>query len=151
MDTNSYKTQSVRKEDVQKNWVLVDAKNEVLGRLASKVAKMLRGKHKPSYTPHVDDGDKVIVINARHVRLTGKKWTDKEYVHFTGYPGGKRVKNPREMMDKTPERVVEKAIHGMIPKNRLGSQVKNNLFIYPDEEHPHEAQKPTKINLKEFK
>ncbi|MBS3805974.1 MAG: 50S ribosomal protein L13 [Bacteroidales bacterium] len=151
MDTNSYKTISVRKEDVQKDWVLVDAKNETLGRMASKVAKMLRGKHKPNYTPHVDGGDKVIIINARHVRLTGKKWTDKEYVHFSGYPGGKRTRNVKELMEKTPEKVVEKAIHGMIPKNRLGQVVKNNLFIYPGEEHPHEAQKPTKINLKEFK
>ena len=151
MDTNSYKTVSVRKEDVQKDWVLVDAKNETLGRMASKVAKMLRGKHKPNYTPHVDCGDKVIVINARHVRLTGKKWTDKVYVHFSGYPGGKRTKSPKDLMEKSPEKVVEKAIHGMIPKNRLGQVVKNNLFIYPGEEHPHEAQKPTKINLKEFK
>ena len=151
MDTNSYKTISVRKEDVKKDWVLVDAKNEVLGRMASKVAKILRGKHKTSYSPHVDGGDKVIVINARHVRLTGKKWTDKEYVHFTGYPGGKRVRSPKDIMEKFPEKIVEKAIHGMIPKNRLGRQVLNNLFVYPGEEHPHEAQKPTKINLKEFK
>ncbi len=151
MDTNSYKTESLRKEDVQKDWVLVDAKNEVLGRMASKVAKMLRGKHKPNYTPHVDCGDKVIVINARHVRLTGKKWTDKEYVHFTGYPGGKRERTPKEIMDKSPEKLVEKVIHGMIPKTRLGEQIKKNLFIYAGEEHPHEAQKPTKVNLKEFK
>lgn len=151
MDTNSYKTYSVKKDDVKKEWILIDAKNEVLGRLASQVAKIIRGKHKPSYTPHLDCGDNVIVINAEHIRLTGKKWTDKEYVHYTGYPGGKRVQSPKELMKKDPRKIVEKAVQGMLPKNRLGNKLKNNLFVYAGEEHPHEAQKPKKLNPKEIK
>lgn len=151
MDTNSYKTVSVKQKDVNKEWILVDAKNEVLGRLASQVAKIIRGKHKPSFTPHVDCGDKVIVINAEHVRMTGKKWTDKEYVHYTGYPGGKRVRTPKDLMEKDPRKIIEKAVQGMLPKNKLGNKLKNQLFVYPGEEHPHEAQKPRKIDLKEIK
>jgi large subunit ribosomal protein L13 len=151
VDTNSYKTVSVKQKDVNKEWILVDAKNEVLGRLASQVAKIIRGKHKPSFTPHVDCGDKVIVINAEHVRMTGKKWTDKEYVHYTGYPGGKRVRTPKDLMEKDPRKIIEKAVQGMLPKNKLGNKLKNQLFVYPGEEHPHEAQKPRKIDLKEIK
>ena len=151
MDTNSYKTVSVKQKDVNKEWILVDAKNEVLGRLASQVAKIIRGKHKPSYTPHVDCGDKVIVINAEQVRLTGKKWTDKEYVHYSGYPGGKHIQTPKVLMKKDPRKVVEKAVQGMLPKTKLGNKLKNHLFVYPGEEHPHEAQKPRQINLKEIK
>ena len=151
MDSNSYKTISVKKENVNKEWVLVDAKNEVLGRLASQVAKMIRGKHKPSYTPHIDCGDNVIVINADQIRLTGKKWSDKEYVHYTGYPGGKRTRTPKDLMEKDPTKIVEKAVHGMLPKNRLGNKLQKNLFVYAGEEHPHEAQKPKTVNLKEIK
>jgi len=151
VDSNSYKTISLRKEDAKKEWVLVDAKNEVLGRLASKVAKMIRGKNKPEFTPHVDCGDNVIVINCDKVRLTGKKWTDKEYVHFTGYPGGKRTRTPKDLMEKDPTKIIEKAVHGMLPKNRLGRKLEKNLFTYVGEEHPHEAQKPKKINLKDIK
>jgi large subunit ribosomal protein L13 len=151
VDSNSYKTISVKKENVNKEWVLVDAKNEVLGRLASQVAKMIRGKHKPSYTPHIDCGDNVIVINADQIRLTGKKWSDKEYVHYTGYPGGKRTRTPKDLMEKDPTKIVEKAVHGMLPKNRLGNKLQKNLFVYAGEEHPHEAQKPKTVNLKEIK
>ena len=151
MDSNSYKTISAKKEDVNKEWVLVDAKNEVLGRLASQVAKMIRGKNKPSYTPHIDCGDNVIVVNADQIRLTGKKWTDKEYVHNTGYPGGKRTRTPKDLMKKDPTRIIKKAVYGMLPKNRLGVKLQKNLFVYVGEEHPHEAQKPKKINLKEIK
>ena len=151
MDSNSYKTISVKKENVNKEWVLVDAKNEVLGRLASQVAKMIRGKHKPSYTPHIDCGDNVIVINADQIRLTGKKWSDKEYVHYTGYPGGKRTRTPKDLMEKDPTKIIEKAVHGMLPKNRLGNKLQKNLFVYAGEEHPHEAQKPKTVNLKEIK
>ena len=151
MDSNSYKTISAKKDDVNKEWVLVDAKNEVLGRLASKVAKMIRGKNKPSYTPHIDCGDNVIVVNADQIRLTGNKWTDKEYVHYTGYPGGKRVRTPKDLMEKDPRKIVEKAVQGMLPKNKLGNKLKNHLFVYSGEEHPHEAQKPRKIDLKEIK
>jgi large subunit ribosomal protein L13 len=151
VDSNSYKTISVKKENVNKEWVLVDAKNEVLGRLASQVAKMIRGKHKPSYTPHIDCGDNVIVINADQIRLTGKKWSDKEYVHYTGYPGGKRTRTPKDLMEKDPTKIIEKAVHGMLPKNRLGNKLQKNLFVYAGEEHPHEAQKPKTVNLKEIK
>ncbi len=151
MDTNSYKTASVRHKDIKKEWILIDARNEVLGRVASQVARMIRGKHKPYYTPHIDCGDQVIVINTAHIRLTGKKWTDKEYVHYTGYPGGKRVKRPKDQMKKDPTKIVEKAVQGMLPKNRLGNKLKNNLFVYAEETHPHEAQKPKKINLKDIK
>jgi len=151
VDSNSYKTISAKKDDVNKEWVLVDAKNEVLGRLASKVAKMIRGKNKPSYTPHIDCGDNVIVVNADQIRLTGNKWTDKEYVHNTGYPGGKRTRTPKDLMEKDPTRIIKKAVYGMLPKNRLGTKLQKNLFVYVGEEHPHEAQKPKKINLKEIK
>lgn len=151
MDTNSYKTASVRHKDIKKEWILVDARNEVLGRVASQVAKMIRGKHKPYYTPHIDCGDQVIVINAAYIRLTGKKWSDKEYVHYTGYPGGKRVNRPKDLLKKDPTKIVEKAVQGMLPKNRLGNKLKNNLFVYAEETHPHEAQKPRKINIKDIK
>ena len=151
MDSNSYKTISAKKDDVKKEWVLIDAKNEVLGRLASEVAKMIRGKNKPYYTPHIDCGDNVIIINADQVRLTGKKWTDKEYVRHTGYPGGKRIRTPKDLMKKDPTKIVEKAVYGMLPKNRLGEKLLKNLFVYVGENHPHEAQQPKKINLKEIK
>jgi large subunit ribosomal protein L13 len=151
VDSNSYKTVSLRKEDVQKEWVLIDAKNEVLGRLASQAAKMIRGKHKPGYTPHIDCGDNVIIINAEQIRLTGNKWTDKEYIHYTGYPGGQRKRTPKDQMEKDPTKIIEKAVHGMLPKNRLGRKLEKNLFVYVGEEHPHEAQKPKKINLKDIK
>lgn len=147
MDTLSYKTVSANKATVKKEWVLVDAKDEVLGRLASKVAFMLRGKHKPSFTPHVDCGDNVIVINASQIKLTGNKLTDKQYVRHTGYPGGQRFTNPEELLKKKPIRVVEVAIKGMLQKNRLASAQYRNLFVYEGSEHPHEAQQPKLIDL----
>ncbi|MFP3859623.1 MAG: 50S ribosomal protein L13 [Bacteroidales bacterium] len=151
MDSNSYKTLSAKQEDVNKEWVLIDAKDEVLGRLASQAAKIIRGKHKPGYTPHIDCGDKVVIVNAEQVRLTGNKWTGKEYVHYTGYPGGQRKRTPKDLMEKDPRMIIEKAIHGMLPKNRLGRKLKKNLFVYVGEEHPHEAQKPKKLKLKDIK
>ena len=151
MDTLSYKTRSANKETVEKNWVLIDAEDQVLGRLASGVAYLLRGKHKPDFTPHVDGGDNVIVINADKVKLTGKKMTDKEYVRYTGYPGGKRISTPQDLMKKFPERIIEKAVKGMLPKNRLGKDIYRNLFVYAGEEHPHKAQKPQKMDLKLIK
>lgn len=151
MNTLSFKTISANKETVTKGWVLVDAENEVLGRLASKVAKMIRGKNKPNFTPHVDCGDHVIVINADKIRLTGNKWDQKEYVRHTGYPGGQRFTSARRMMDKKPLFMVEKAVKGMLPKNRLGSALFRNLHVYVGTEHPHEAQQPTKINLNTIK
>ncbi len=151
MDTLSYKTVSANKKTVDKQWVLVDAEGETLGRMASKVAKMLRGKHKPNFTPHVDCGDNVIVINSEKVHMSGNKWNDKVYQRYTGYPGGQREKSVLDMLAKHPERIVEKAIKGMLPKNKLGAELFRNLKVVIGSEHNHEAQKPTLINLKEFK
>ena len=151
MNTLSYKTVSANAATVDKNWVVVDAEGQTLGRLASKVALLLRGKRKPNYTPHVDCGDNVIILNADKVVLTGNKMADKTYVWHTGYPGGQRTTNPEEMMAKFPERVVEKAVKGMLPKNRLGAQLFRNLHVYAGGEHKHEAQKPTVININEIK
>lgn len=151
MNTLSYKTVSANAATVEKNWVVVDAEGQTLGRLASKVALLLRGKRKPNYTPHVDCGDNVIILNAEKVVLSGNKMTDKTYVWHTGYPGGQRTTNPENMMAKFPERVVEKAVKGMLPKNRLGAQLFRNLHVYAGAEHSHEAQKPTAININEIK
>ena len=151
MDTLSYKTISANKGTVTKEWVLIDAENQYLGRLASKVAVMIRGKHKPNYTPHVDCGDNVIIINADKITLSGNKWDQKEYVRHTGYPGGQRFTSARQMMAKKPTAMVEKAIKGMLPKNKLGSALFRNLFVYAGNEHPHQAQKPKSINLNSTK
>jgi large subunit ribosomal protein L13 len=151
VNTLSYKTVSANAATVDKNWVVVDAEGQTLGRLASKVALLLRGKRKPNYTPHVDCGDNVIILNAEKVVLTGNKMSDKTYVWHTGYPGGQRTTNPEHMMAKFPERVVEKAVKGMLPKNRLGAQLFRNLHVYAGGEHKHEAQQPTAININEIK
>lgn len=151
MDTLSYKTVSANKATVNKEWLIVDAKNEVLGRLASKVAFLLRGKHKTNFTPHVDCGDNVIILNADKIRFTGKKLTEKKYVSHSGYPGGQKVTNPKELLEKKPVAVVEKAVKGMLPGNRLGADLFRNLFVYTGEEHKHEAQQPRKINLNDIK
>ena len=151
MDSLSYKTISANAATVDKQWVVIDATNEVLGRLASQVAKILCGKHKPDYTPHVDNGDYVIVINAAKVKLSGNKMTDKVYVRHTGYPGGQRFATPEEYLDKKPEFVIEEAVRGMLPKNRLGSAIFKNLKVYAGAEHPHIAQNPKSIKLNEIK
>ena len=150
MDTPSYKTVSANKETVNKEWLLVDADGETLGRLASKVARLIRGKHKVNFTPHVDCGDNVIIVNAEKVKLTGNKWESKEYIRHTGYPGGQRSLTAAEILSKHPERLVEKAVKGMLPKNRLGNKLYTNLYVYVGSEHNQEAQKPKKINLKEI-
>ncbi len=147
MDTLSYKTVSANVNTVNKEWLLIDAENEILGRLASNVAKLLRGKHKPNFTPHVDCGDNVVIINAEKVVLTGNKVNAKEYIRHTGYPGGQRSKTARQLLDTKPEMLVEKAIKGMLPKNKLGAELYRNLYVYVGSEHKQEAQKPTKINL----
>lgn len=147
MDTNSFKTVSLNKTTTEKGWVIVDADSQVLGRMASEVAKMIRGKHKPSFTPHVDCGDNVIVINADKIRLTGNKWTEKEYVRHTGYPGGQRVETPKDVKAKSSTILVEKAVKGMLPNNRLGRALFKNLYVYEGAEHPHEAQKPKEVKL----
>ncbi len=151
MDTLSYKTVSANTATVQKSWVLVDAEGQTLGRLASKVANILRGKHKPYFTPHVDCGDNVIVINAEKVVLTGKKMTDKQYVRHSGYPGGQIVQTPADILKKYPERLIEKAVKGMLPKNRLGSALYTNLKVVVGPNHKYEAQKPTVIDLNSIK
>lgn len=151
MNTLSYKTVSANKATVEKEWVLVDAEGQTLGRLASVVALMLRGKHKTSFTPHVDCGDNVIVINAEKVALTGAKMTDKEYIRHTGYPGGQRIVKADELMKKHPTRMIEYAVKGMLPKNRLGAAIFKNLYVYEGPEHKHEAQKPKSIDLKTIK
>lgn len=151
MNTLSYKTVSLNAATAQENWVLLDATNLVLGRLASSVAYLLRGKNKPSYTPHVDCGDKVIIINAEKVRLTGAKLNNKTYVRHTGYPGGQRFSTPAEWLEKKPTAIIEHAVVGMLPKNRLGAQQFRNLHVYAGARHPHEAQKPTEIKLSDIK
>ncbi|TDI73685.1 MAG: 50S ribosomal protein L13 [Bacteroidetes bacterium] len=147
MDTLSYKTVSANKGTVNKEWLLVDADGQTLGRLASEVAKLLRGKHKPSFTPHVDCGDNVIITNAAKINLTGKKWEAKEYIRYTGYPGGQRSLTAQELFDKSPSRLVERAVKGMLPKNKLGAAIFRNLKVYDGTEHNQEAQKPRSINL----
>ncbi len=151
VDTLSYKTISANKATVNKEWLLVDAEGQTLGRLASKVAKLLRGKHKPNFTPHVDCGDNVVIINAEKVTLSGNKWNDKEYQRYTGYPGGQRITSAKDMLEKHPERIVEKSVKGMLPKNKLGADLFRNLKVYAGNEHNQEAQKPRAINLNDYK
>ena len=151
MESLSYKTISANAATVTKEWVVIDATNEVLGRLASQVAKILRGKNKPSYTPHVDCGDYVIVVNAEKVKLTGDKLTEKVYVRHTGYPGGQRFATAQDYLKKKPEFVIEEAVRGMLPKTRLGEAIFKNLKVYAGAEHPHAAQNPKAIKLNEIK
>ena len=151
MDTLSYKTISANSKSVDKQWLLVDAEGQTLGRLSSKVAKLLRGKHKPNFTPHVDCGDNVVIINAEKIHLTGNKMNDKVYLRYTGYPGGQRETTAKNLLANTPARMVEKAIKGMLPKNRLGADLFRNLKVYVGTEHGQVAQKPTVINLNDFK
>lgn len=151
MDTISYKTVSANKDTVQKEWILVDAKDQVLGRLAARVAMILRGKHKPSFTPHVDCGDYVVVINAEKVKLTGNKASQREYVRHSGYPGGQKTETVESLLNRRPADVVERSVKGMLPKNRLGADLFRNLHVYVGESHPHEAQQPKKIDLNTIK
>ena len=159
MNTLSYKTVSANKNTVKKEWVLVDAENLTLGRLATRVANILRGKTKPSYTPHVDCGDNVIIINAEKCVLTGKKWTDRQYVRYTGYPGGQRFSNPQILLQKSFSKGVKPGMHplylqvikGMLPKNKLGAKLLKNVHIYNGDAHPHEAQNPKAIDINKLK
>lgn len=145
VDTLSYKTKSFRKEDVNRKWYVIDAEGVVLGRLGTRVATILRGKHRPEYTPHVDCGDNVIIINADKVRLTGNKWNDKVYLRYSGYPGGQKSTTASELRDKKPEKVIENAVKGMLPKNKLGRAMFKKLYVFAGSEHPHGAQKPELI------
>jgi large subunit ribosomal protein L13 len=150
VDTQSYKTVSLNKATVKKEWVVIDATDLALGRLASRVALVLRGKTKAGFTPNVDCGDNVIVINAEKVRLLGKKMTNKVYTRYTGYPGGQRFTTPKEILQKRPTELVRRAVKGMLPKTRLGDKIINNLYIYAGPEHPHQAQNPKSIKLNEI-
>jgi len=147
VNTLSYRTVSANKATVNKEWVLIDAEGQIVGRLATKVATLLRGKHKPEYTPHVDCGDNVIIINAEKVDFSGNKWADKEYVRHTGFPGGQRFTRANEMLAKKPGDIIENAVRGMLPKTRLGRALFKNMHVYIGSSHPHEAQKPRKIEL----
>ncbi len=149
MDTLSYKTISANKATVNKEWVIVDATDQVVGRLGSKVAKLLRGKYKPDFTPHVDCGDNVIIINASKVKFTGNKWTDKIYLSYTGYPGGQREITPARLVQKPngTDKLMRRVVKGMLPKNRLGAHLLRNLYIYEGPEHKHEAQSPKAIDI----
>jgi large subunit ribosomal protein L13 len=151
MNTLSYKTVSANKNTVKKEWLVVDADGQTLGRFASKVAMLIRGKYKTNYTPHVDCGDNVVVINADKIILTGKKWTDKSYIRHTGYPGGQRSLTATEMFEKDPTRLVEKAVKGMLPKNKLGSALFRNLYVYAGAEHEQAAQEPKPFNVNDLR
>ena len=147
MDSISYKTGFANAATINKKWYLIDAENQVVGRLASKVAYIIRGKNKASFTPNTDCGDNVIIINADKVRFTGKKAEDKEYIRYTGYPGGQRFATPNELLKRKPTEILRHAIHGMLPKNSLGRQQNTNVFIYAGIEHKHEAQQPVKLDI----
>jgi len=149
MDSRSYKTIFANKANADKKWLLIDVEGKVLGRAATEIAMILRGKYKPNYTPHADCGDNVIVINADKVRLTGKKMAQKEYLRHTGYPGGQRSITAQQMLAKHPERLIENAVRGMLPKNRLGAELFRNLRVYIGSEHPHAAQEPQTHELSE--
>ncbi len=150
MDTQSYKTVSLNKATVNKEWVVIDATDLALGRLASRLALVLRGKNKPGFTPHVDCGDNVIVVNAEKVILKGNKMTNRVYKRHTGYPGGQRFTTPAEILAKRPTELIRRSVKGMLPKTRLGDKILNNLYIYAGPEHPHQAQNPKPIKLNEI-
>tara|TARA_Y100001970_G_C14030260_1_gene748199 strand:- start:61 stop:507 length:447 start_codon:yes stop_codon:yes gene_type:complete len=148
MDSKSYRTQYLNKDSIQKNWFVADADGKTLGRFSSEIAKVLRGKNKASFTPHLDCGDYVIVINSDNIKLTGNKWKDKKYVTHSGYPGGQKITSPAQIKErKSSKFIVEKAVKGMLPKNRLGRQLFRNLFVYEDNNHPHEGQKPKELKV----
>lgn len=146
MDSQSFKTYSAKPSDVDRNWYVVDATNEVVGRLASRIAHILRGKHKPMYTPHIDTGDFVVVVNADKVRFTGRKETDKTYRSYSGYPGGEREVTVEEVRENHPDRLISNAVKGMLPKGKLGRAMFKKLKVYAGDEHPHEAQQPKSLD-----
>ena len=148
---DKYITNSVKSSEVQKEWLLVDANGALLGRMASKIAKIIRGKHKTNYTPHMDCGDNVVVINAAKIKLSGNKWNQKEYVRHTGYPGGRKVTLAKDLIQKHPTRLVEKAVKGMLPKTKLGISINKNLYVYSGDSHEQTAQSPKLINLDDIK
>ncbi len=146
MNTRSYSTRSVRKQDVERQWFLIDCDGEIVGRLATQIATILRGKHKPTYTPHVDTGDNIILVNAEKIRFTGLKEEQKIYQRYSGYPGGQRERTAAELRAKKPNDIIEKAVRGMLPKNKLGRAMIKKLYVYSGPDHPHAAQKPETLN-----
>ena len=151
MNTLSFKTVSANKATVTKEWVIVDAEGQTLGRFCAKVAKLLRGKYKPNFTPHVDCGDNVIIINADKIVLTGNKWNDRVYLRYSGYPGGQKQDTPATLLKKGEDRLFRKVVKGMLPKNRLGAKIIGNLYVYAGTEHKHEAQQPKTIDINTYK
>jgi large subunit ribosomal protein L13 len=151
VNTLGYKTVSANKATVKKEWYVVDATDQILGRLSSEVAKVIRGKNKTDFTPHVDCGDYVVIVNAEKIKLTGKKMTDKQYRRHTGYPGGERLTTAEDLLKKNPARIIEKAVKGMLPRNRLGAAILKNLFVYAGSEHPHQAQQPKELKINTIK
>lgn len=146
MNTQSYKTKFANAQTHEREWFVVDAKDKTLGRLATQIATILRGKHKATYTPHFDAGDYVVVINANQIHLSGNKWDQKNYISYTGYPGGQRTINAKDLNVKKPIAIVENAVRGMLPKNRLGRDMFRKLFVYEGADHPHAAQKPQTLS-----
>jgi large subunit ribosomal protein L13 len=151
VDTLSYRTESAKPSTIKKEWLVIDATDKILGRLGAEAAKLLRGKHKPNYTPHMDCGDNVIIINAEKVKLTGKKWDDRVFFYYSGYPGGQKEVSPSTLFAKSPQRLVERTIKGMLPKTKLGRQLFRNLHVYAGSEHKHEAQQPKVLDLNTIK
>ncbi len=151
MNTLSYKTVSVNRVTATKEWVIVDATNQSLGRFSSKVAKLLRGKYKSNFTPHVDCGDNVIVLNADKIRLTGKKWTDRVHFIYSGFLGGQSEVTPADIFKKSPERLIERSVQGMLPKTKLSNAIMSNLYVYTGEKHKQEAQKPKVVDINTLK
>jgi large subunit ribosomal protein L13 len=147
MKSRSYNTRTVSPSEIKREWFIIDAEGKTLGRMTSKIASVLRGKHKPTFTPNTDCGDFVIVINSAKVRMTGKKLTDRFLVRYTGYPGGQRLTSPQEMIDKNANKLIEHAVKGMLPKSSLGDKLFTKLFVYEGAEHPHTAQKPKELKL----
>lgn len=147
MNTLSYKTKSASRATLNKEWVIIDAKDSILGRLASEAAKLLRGKNKTNYTPHMDCGDHVIIINSQHIKLSGNKWVDREHFRHTGHPGGQRRETPEAIHEKNPIKLVEQSVKGMLPKTKLGRAIYKNLYVYPGHEHNHEAQQPREFKI----
>lgn len=150
MNILSYSTKSANRTTINKQWIVIDAKGQKLGRLASKIAKILRGKHNLNFTPHVDCGDNVIIINGEKIQLSGNKWDNKKYIRYTGYPGGQKQLNIKDLFKKKPLDIIYRAVKGMLPKNRLGRLLLLNLYLYKGEEHKHAAQNPKIININKF-
>ncbi|PSQ89781.1 MAG: 50S ribosomal protein L13 [Bacteroidetes bacterium QH_2_63_10] len=145
MDTQSFKTFSATPSDIERDWYVVDASTRIVGRLASEIARVLRGKHKPTYTPHMDTGDHVIVVNADEVRFSGRKEQDKEYLDYSGYPGGDHTESPEEGREDRPTKIIERAVKGMLPQGPLGRRMFKKLRVYAGPDHPHEAQQPQQL------